>query len=175
MNLALIIIFAVALQRIGELVYSRRNAVALKARGAIEVGAGHYPVLVAIHIAWFLAMLTGVDSTTTIRLFWLAIFLLLQVGRVWVLTTLGAYWTTRLYHLESVPTIRHGPYRFVRHPNYIIVAGEIATLPMAFGLWQTAILFSLLNGAVLLWRVRIENRYLDRRPGAEPLSRTLMR
>lgn len=164
MSWAYFIIGAVALQRIAELVYSARNAAALKARGAIEVGAGHYPVLVAVHVAWFVALLASVGAATEIRPFWLILFLLLQLGRAWVLLTLGGYWTTRLLHLEDVPTVQSGPYRFLRHPNYLVVVGEIATLPLAFNLWSIAAIFSVLNGAVLLWRIRIEDRFLNRRP-----------
>ena len=160
------IIGAVALQRALELIYSARNAGALRARGAIEVGAGHYPVLVAVHVAWIVALFASVDAETAIHPAWLALYLFLQLGRAWVLLTLGGYWTTRLFHLENVPTIQSGPYRFVRHPNYLVVVGEIAALPLVFGLWHIAVIFSLLNGAVLLWRIRIENRFLDRRPHA---------
>jgi methyltransferase len=167
---AYVIIGVVALQRIGELVYSARNGEALRARGAIEVGAGHYPVLIAVHVAWFVALFASVDAETTVQLVWLTLFLLLQLGRAWVLLTLGGYWTTRLYHLEDVPAVQGGPYRFLRHPNYLVVVGEIATLPLAFGFWRIAIMFSLLNGAVLLWRIRIENRFLNRRPQSFNMS-----
>jgi methyltransferase len=159
-----VIIGTVALQRILELIYSARNARALRARGAIEVGVGHYPLLVAVHVAWIVALFVSVNAETAIYPVWLALYVLLQLGRTWVLLTLGRYWTTRLFHLESVPTIQSGPYRFLRHPNYLVVVGEIATLPLVFGLWHIAVIFSLLNGAVLLWRIRIENRFLDRRP-----------
>jgi methyltransferase len=170
-----IILVAVAIQRIAELIYSARNGRSLKARGAVEVGAGHYPILVGVHVAWFLAIWAGLDSGTVIQPVWLAVFLLLQLGRAWVLITLGGYWTTRLFHLEGAPLVRRGPYRLLRHPNYLIVAGEIAALPLAFGLWRTAVLFSLLNGAVLLWRMRIENRFLDRRAPGNPVSMILPR
>ena len=159
-----VILGLVGLQRLVELIYSAHNAKALRARGAVEVGAGHYPLLVAIHAAWFLAMAASIDATTSIQAGFLATFILLQLGRAWVLLTLRSYWTTRLFHLENVPTIRSGPYRFLRHPNYLVVAGEIAALPPAFGLWRIAIVLSLLNGAVLLWRIRIENSFLVRRP-----------
>lgn len=165
-----IIIAAVAFQRIAELIYSAHNGRALRARGAVEIGGGHYPVLVAVHVAWFLAMWGSMDAATAIQPVWFAIFLLLQLGRAWVLITLGGYWTTRLFHLEGVPLVQRGPYRLLRHPNYLIVAGEIATLPLSFGLWRTAVIFSLLNGAVLLWRMRIENRFLDRRAPGNPVS-----
>ena len=159
-----IILGLVGLQRLAELIYSAYNAMALKACGATEVGAGHYPLLVAVHAAWFLAMFVSIDATTPIQPALLAAYLLLQLGRAWVLLTLGPYWTTRLFHLENVPAIRGGPYRFLRHPNYLVVAGEIAALPLAFGLWRIAIIFSLLNGAALLWRIRIEYSLLARRP-----------
>ena len=159
-----VILGLVGLQRLAELAYSAHNARALRARGAVEVGAGHYPLLVAVHAAWFLAMAVSIDATTPIQPGLLATFILLQIGRAWVHLSLGGYWTTRLFHLENLPAIRTGPYRFLRHPNYLVVAGEIAVLPLAFGLWRIAIVVSLLNGAVLLWRIRIEDGYLARRP-----------
>ena len=159
-----VILGLVGVQRLAELIYSAHNEKNLKARGAVEVGAGHYPLLVAVHAAWFFAMAFSIDATTPIQQAFLGAFILLQLGRAWVLLTLGAYWTTRLFHLENVPTIRRGPYRFLRHPNYLVVAGEIAVLPLAFGFWRIAIVFSLLNVAVLLWRIRIENGFLARRP-----------
>ena len=104
---------------------------------------------------WWLAPLRPIDG------FWLAIFVLLQIGRVWVLTTLGPRWTTRIIVLPDAPLVRRGPYRFVNHPNYVVVVGEIAALPLVFGLWQVALVFTLLNGAVLWVRIREENRALS--------------
>jgi methyltransferase len=91
----------------------------------------------------------------------------LQLGRIWVIATLGPYWTARILHVPGAPLVRKGLYRFVRHPNYIIVAGEIAVLPLAFGAWKIALLFSLLSGILTLHRIRIERAALATRPGWE--------
>jgi len=88
----------------------------------------------------------------------------LQGLRVWVLATLGRYWTTRIITLPGAPLVRRGPYRWLRHPNYVVVAGEIAVLPLAFGAWQIAVVFSLANALVLWIRIRSEERALATRP-----------
>ena len=93
----------------------------------------------------------------TIHWWALGIFIALQLARVWVIATLGPYWTTRIITLEGAPLVRKGPYRFVRHPNYLVVAGEIAALPLAFGEVDVAIAFTLLNAAMLAWRIRQED------------------
>lgn len=154
----------VALQRLGELALSRRHTLRLLARGGREIGAGHYPVVVAVHAAWIAVLWTTIPADAAMSLPWLLLYLLLQVGRIWVMITLGAYWTTRIIHLADVPLVRSGPYRFYRHPNYVVVCGEIAILPLVFGQWVLAIIFSLLNAAVLFWRIRLENAALATRP-----------
>ena len=88
------------------------------------------------------------------------LFALLQLGRIWVLATLGERWTTRIIVLPGAPLVARGPFRFVRHPNYLVVIGEIAVLPLAFGLWQVALLFSLLNAIMLVVRIRAEEKAL---------------
>jgi methyltransferase len=118
-----------------------------------------------VHALW-LAALWWLAPGRPLEVFWLGVFVLLQLGRVWVIATLGERWTTRIIVLPGAPLVRSGPYRFVRHPNYVVVAGEIAVLPMAFGLWQVALLFSALNAAVLAVRIRAENRALAQSSGA---------
>ena len=159
MTLALVILALVTLQRLGELWLSNRNTRRLLARGAREVAPGHYPLIVAVHALW-LAALWWLAPGREVELAWLAVFILLQLARVWVIATLGERWTTRIIVLPGAPLVRSGPYRLVKHPNYVVVAGEIAALPLAFGLWQVALLFSLLNAAVLAVRIRAENRAL---------------
>jgi methyltransferase len=146
----------VAAQRLGELAYARRNTRRLIADGAIESGAGHYPLLVLLHAAWLATLALSVDATTRIDPWLLAVFGLLQVARVWIVLTLGRFWTTRIITLPGAPLVRRGPYRFLNHPNYLVVIAEIAVVPLMFGwIWQ-ALLFSALN-ALLLWhRMRIE-------------------
>jgi methyltransferase len=156
-----IILALVTLQRLGELWLSNRNTRALFAKGAVEHGRSHYPWIVAVHALW-LALLWLVAPGRPIEGFWLAIFVLLQVARIWVLATLGPRWTTRIIAAPGEPLVRRGPYRWLDHPNYVIVAGEIAVLPLVFGFWDLAIIFSLLNAAVLSVRIREENKALGR-------------
>ncbi len=163
MNLALAIVLLVALQRLAELLHGQRNAKRLLAEGAVEAGAGHYPVIVLVHAGWLMALLIVASRAPEIDWWLLGLYGLLQIGRFWVLASLGRYWTTRLINLPGAPLVRHGPYRFLRHPNYLIVVAEIAVLPLVFGAWRTALVFSALNAAVLAWRIRIENRMLTER------------
>lgn len=154
------ILFLVAIQRLVEIVYAERNTRALRAQGAIEVGRAHYPLIVLLHMFWLLAIVLMLPQQPTINLIWLGAFVVLQLLRVWVLITLGRYWTTRIITLEGVPLVHKGPYRFVRHPNYLVVAGEIAALPMVFGEVWVAVAFTVLNAAMLAWRIRQEDRAL---------------
>ncbi len=151
----------VTLQRIAELALSQRNMKQLLARGGYEVAPGHYPFMVALHAAW-LALLWLLGPGPPIELVPLLIFVLLQIARAWVIATLGERWTTRIIVLPGEPLVATGPYRWVNHPNYLIVAGEIFVLPLVFGLWQLALLFSLLNALILWVRIRAEDRALRR-------------
>lgn len=163
MNWALIIVALVAAQRLGELAYAQRNTARLLARGGQEAGAGHYPLLVGLHAAWLAALVLFVPADT--QPYWplIGLFLLLQVGRVWVIWALGPFWTTRIITLPEAPLVRRGPYRVCRHPNYLVVVLEIAVLPLAFGAWEIALGFSVLNAALLAQRIRIENAALAAR------------
>ncbi len=160
MTIAYAILILVVLQRVGELWYASRNTRALKARGAIEYGRGHYPLMVLLHASWLAAIAIGIRRDPAVRVLPLMFFLLLQALRAWVLATLGPYWTTRVITVPDAPLVTRGPYRFVRHPNYLVVIGEIALLPLAFGQVTNAIVFSVLNGALLAWRIRVENAAL---------------
>jgi methyltransferase len=137
----------------------------LRRRGAVEHGRGHYPLFVALHGLWLIAILVAVPADASIDWLPLALFVLLQLARLWIVATLGPYWTTRIITLPGAPLIRNGPYRFLRHPNYLVVIGEIALLPLAFGAWRIALVFSLLNLALLAWRRRVENAALAPRRG----------
>jgi methyltransferase len=150
------IIALVILQRAGELILADRNTQKLKARGAVEIGAGHYRFIVLLHMAWLMAVLWLIPTPVVIHWGWILVFLLMQVGRVWVIASLGPYWTTRIITLPGMPLVKRGPYRFVRHPNYLVVAGEILALPLAFGEIWVAVIFSIVNAAVLYWRIREE-------------------
>lgn len=150
----------VVLARLAELAVARRNERRLRARGAVEYGAGHYYLFFPLHGAWLLAIALVANPGASPLWGWLAAYGVLQMLRVWTLTSLGPYWTTRVLTLPSEPLVRRGPYRWVRHPNYLIVAGEIAALPFAFRLWAVALVFSALNVALLAWRLRIEEEAL---------------
>jgi methyltransferase len=157
---AIAVLLLVTAQRLGELVYARRNEAGLRSRGAVEHAPEHYWLIVALHAAWLAGLwLTATDQP--IHRVWLFAFVVLQVLRLWVLVTLKERWTTRIIVLPEAPLIRSGPYRFIRHPNYAIVVAEIFVLPMVFGLHAYAIIFSLLNAAVLAVRIRAENRALQ--------------
>jgi methyltransferase len=157
----IIILALVTLQRLGELWLSNRNTHRLLARGAREYGRSHYPLIVAVHAFW-LAALWWLAPERPVIWAWLAVFILLELARIWVLASLGRRWTTRIIMVPGAPLVRRGPYRFVNHPNYLIVIGEIAVLPLVFGLWHVALILSLLNAAVLAIRIRQENRALGR-------------
>jgi methyltransferase len=156
--MAAILLTYVIVERLLELVIARRNTQRLLARGAREVGASHYPFMVGLHVAWLASILVWVALTSpAINLPFLALYVVLQGLRVWVMASLGAYWTTRIITLADAPLIKRGPYRFMRHPNYVVVVLEIVTLPMMFGAWLIAVIFSLLNVAMLWVRIRAEN------------------
>jgi methyltransferase len=152
----------VTLQRLAELVLSRHNTRKLRDRGAVEVAPEHYPLVVAVHAAWLMSLWTfGRDQPVSI--FALFGYLALQCLRFWVMRTLGSRWTTRIIVLPGQPLVSAGPYRFMPHPNYAVVVGEIALFPLVIGLPILAAIFTILNAAVLAIRIRAENRALTSR------------
>jgi len=156
----------VILQRLVELAVARRNTARLLARGGREVGAAHYPLFILLHASWLvaIALTTPLDRQPN---WWLiGVFAILQGLRIWVVTTLGPYWTTRVITLDDAPLVRRGPFRFVRHPNYWVVCGEIAVLPLAFGDWPVALVWTILNGMLLTYRIRVETGALSPRKNA---------
>ncbi|MEZ2129513.1 MULTISPECIES: isoprenylcysteine carboxyl methyltransferase family protein [unclassified Sinorhizobium] len=156
MGASIALMIFVTLQRLSELVLSRRNTSALLKKGAYEVASEHYPYIVALHAAW-LAGLWLLAPGQPVNLIWLTVFVVLQGLRAWVLLTLGKHWTTRIIVLPGAPLVTSGPYRFMHHPNYAVVVGEIAVLPLVFGLPFYAIVFSVLNATILTIRIRAEN------------------
>lgn len=159
MILNILILSLVTAERIGELFLARWNTKRLLDLGAREHSPAHYPLIVALHAAWLLALwLQGPGQP--VQTFWLALFILIELGRAWVLVTLGRRWTTRIIVVPDTPLVRSGPYRFVNHPNYLVVIAEILVLPLVFGLWRTAFAFTILNAIVLAIRIREENRAL---------------
>lgn len=160
MDWAALIVGLVALERLGELVLSHRHTKALLREGGIERGRRHYPLIVALHTAWLIAIYLAATPDAPPVWGWIAVYLLLQAARAWTLASLGRYWTTRIITLPKAPLVERGPYRFLRHPNYAVIVGEIAVLPLAFGEASIAVVFSLLNAGLLAWRIRAENRAL---------------
>jgi methyltransferase len=153
---AAVLLGLVTAERIAELYLSRRNTSALLAKGAVEFAPEHYPAIVLMHALW-LASLWIFGATRMIHPAWLAVFLSLQVLRVWTLMTLGPRWTTRIIVLPGSALVSNGPYRIVSHPNYLVVVGEIAALPLCLGLPWIALIFSGANAILLSIRIRAES------------------
>ena len=156
---AVLLLSVVTLERVAELWLARRNTAALMARGATEVAAGHYPLIVALHALW-LGSRWYFGTGQQVHPGWLAVFLILQLGRIWVLGTLKDRWTTRIIVLPGETLVASGPYRWVSHPNYVVVVGEIAVLPLCLGLPVLALVFTIANAAVLWVRITAENAAL---------------
>jgi methyltransferase len=160
----------VALQRLLELRLSRRHERILRARGAVERGREHYPLIVALHVLWLLSTLIEVVLRGPVL--WpvpLALFLLVQPLRYWAILSLGENWNTRILVVPGAELVRRGPYKYLKHPNYVVVVVEIAAFPLIFGAWVTAIVFSVLNAVLLFVRIREENRALAELAG-QPVS-----
>ncbi len=155
-----IVALLVAAQRLGELAYARRNTKRLMAAGGVEHGAGHYSLIVVLHGGWLAALFVLVPAAAPAEWWLLGCYGLLQLGRLWVIVSLGPRWTTRVIVLPGARQVRRGPYGFLRHPNYLIVALEIPLLPLAFGAWQMALGFGLANLVLLAHRIRVEDRAL---------------
>ena len=149
------------IQRLVEFCFAQLNARRLRGMGGIEFGAAHYPLIVILHATW-IAGLFILGRDRVVDPFWLSVFVVLQLGRLWVIASLGRRWTTRVIVLPGASTIARGPYRWLRHPNYLIVALEIAVVPLALGLPVFALVFSAANAMLLAYRIRIENEALAR-------------
>lgn len=152
------------LQRTSEVLIARRNTKKLIAKGAIEFGGSHYSLMVAMHAAFFVSMLVEYFFTdpTEAHTLLLIFFAISQAIRFWIMRVLGERWTTRVLVIKAEKLVSRGPYRYLAHPNYLVVAIEILVLPLAFGLWRTAIVFSLLNAIMLLAiRIPAEREALD--------------
>ena len=167
-----VLVLAVALvgvQRLIELVLARRNERRARARGAVERGRSHYLFIVALHSLWLLAtLIEGLLRGPELPALWpvpLALFLLVQPLRYWALVSLGERWNTKILVVPGAKPIRRGPYKYLSHPNYVVVVVEILTFPLIFGAWVTALVFTVLNAAVLWVRVREENRALTELAG----------
>lgn len=160
----------VLLQRIAELLFAAANTRRLRAKGAVEIDARGYPWIVALHAGWLAGLLLLVPASAPPSWPLLGLYGLLQCGRIWVIASLGRRWTTRIMVLPGAPLVRCGPYRWLRHPNYLIVCAEIALLPLAFRAVGIALVFSAANLALILRRIRIENAALALRPDPLPTA-----
>ncbi|WP_018395372.1 isoprenylcysteine carboxylmethyltransferase family protein [Bacillus sp. 37MA] len=164
MTLFLFVITVVCLQRLVELVVAKRNEKWMRERGAYEVGGGHYPLIVSLHVGFFVSLAAEVilleRSISEWWPVWMSLFLLAQAGRVWSLASLGRFWNTKIIILPGAHVVKRGPYQWIRHPNYTIVAAEILVLPLLFQAYYTAIIFSVLNMMVLSIRIKVEEKAL---------------
>ena len=167
LNVAALLVIGVALvaaQRLFELVLARRHELRARARGAVERGRGHYPFIVALHILWLMSTLVeGLLRGPDFPAYWpvpLSMFLLAQPLRYWALFSLGENWNTRILVVPGAKPVRRGAYRYLSHPNYVVVVVEILTFPLIFGAWITALVFTALNAALLSVRIREEDRAL---------------
>ncbi|MFE4695991.1 isoprenylcysteine carboxyl methyltransferase family protein [Streptomyces sp. NPDC056738] len=170
-----LLVAAVAAERVGELVVARRNERWSRARGAIEAGRGHYPAMVALHTALLLGCPAEVwlaDRPFVPALGWsmLAVLMGAQALRWWCIATLGFRWNTRVIVVPGLPLVARGPYRLLRHPNYVAVVAEGVALPLVHTAWVTAVLFTLVNAVVLTVRIRCENRALAGVAGAPSIG-----
>jgi methyltransferase len=155
----------VALQRLGELAWARRNTARLRRLGAIEADAAGHRYFVVFHIGWLASLALLVPAASQPNWLALGLFALLQPARLWVILSLGRYWSTRVLTLPDTPLVQTGPYRWIRHPNYVIVIAEIALLPLAFGAVAIAVVYSAINLVLIARRLRIEDRTLAPRRG----------
>ncbi|RHW42294.1 hypothetical protein D1B31_06645 [Neobacillus notoginsengisoli] len=166
MTLFAVFLCFVILQRLIELFIARRNEQRMKAEGAIEFGQEHYPWMVSMHVGFFLCLIGEVafwqKSLSPFWLILLPVFLLAQAGRIWALTSLGKYWNTKIIVLPGANVVRKGPYRLVRHPNYVIVTLEMFVIPLLFNAYMTAAVFALLNAIMLSIRIPAEEAALKK-------------
>ena len=162
--LLVLAVAAISVQRLLELVLARRNEKKARARGAVERGQRHYPLIVGLHSLWIISTLVeGLVRGPEPPSLWplaLALFLIVQPLRYWAIFSLGPYWNTKILVVPGARPVGRGPYRYVSHPNYVVVVVEILAFPLIFGAWWTALVFTALNAAVLYVRIREEKRAL---------------
>lgn len=171
-----VVVLLVGLERLAELVVSKRNAAWSLARGGVETGQGHYPVMVVLHTGFLVAMLVEAfvrRPHVPAGLAWsmLAVVLAAQALRWWCIATLGSRWNTRVIVVPGLAPVRSGPYRWLSHPNYVAVVAEGIALPLVHAGWVTALLFTVANAALLTVRLRAENAALATLPPVEADSR----
>lgn len=161
MVFAIFITFIILL-RLGELILARTNERWLLQHGAIEYGKKHYPYIVILHILFIISLITEyiLTGTGTYHLSLLVLYFVLLVFKAWVILSLGKSWNTKIYRVADFPLVNKGPYKYIKHPNYLIVITEILIIPLIFNLYFTAIVFSIFNGIILYIRIKEENKAL---------------
>lgn len=151
-------------QRIIELLVARNNENWIRSQGGYEVGANHYPYMVAIHIGFFLSLIIEfIVFKQEVSRFWIplfVVFIILQMMRVWVIASLGRFWNTKILVLPGAHVVKKGPFHFIRHPNYVVVTSELIVIPLMFEAYFTAIVFTILNVAILSVRIPKEEAAL---------------
>ncbi|WP_430785626.1 isoprenylcysteine carboxyl methyltransferase family protein [Virgibacillus flavescens] len=160
-----IIIAFLVCQRVAELIIARKNEAWMLLQGGVERGGNHYKWFVILHILFFISIITEVLLSDTrleaINPFLFGIFILTQIARVWCISSLGKFWNTKVIILPGSTLRSSGPYRFVKHPNYLIVGIELFIIPLLLGALYTAIIFPFLHIFILLkWRLPVENQAL---------------
>jgi methyltransferase len=160
-----VLVVLVGLERVAELVVSTRNAAWSKARGGVETGLGHYPFMVVLHTGLLAGALVEAwarrpDVPAALAWSMLALVLASQALRWWCIATLGRQWNTRVIVVPGLTPVTGGPYRLLRHPNYVAVVVEGAALPLVHAAWLTAVVFTIANAALLTVRIRCEDRAL---------------
>ncbi len=152
----------IILIRIIELNYSAKNERWLLKNGAVEYGQKHYPVMVLMHVSFLCALIIEytLKQPGSFNQFLLACYFILLLLKVWTIWSLGNFWNTKIYHISGLPLIIRGPYKYISHPNYILVTIEIAIIPLIFHLYYTAVIFSVLNAAMLYVRIKEEDKVL---------------
>jgi len=159
----ILFILFIILLRIGELLLSKSNEKWLVENGAVEYGKEHYPFIVALHTLFLLSLIIEyiIRQPVSYSLFLIILYFLLLVFKAWIILSLGRFWNTKIYHIENIPLVEKGPYKYFKHPNYFVVIAEIAIIPLCFHLYCTAIVFTLLNALMLYVRVKEENKALE--------------
>lgn len=159
----IIFISFLILLRIGELMLARWNEKWLLQHGATEYGQAHYPIIVALHTLFFISLAVeySLSGTASYSRFLLVLYFIVLALKVWTIASLGKFWNTKIYRVSQFPLVKKGPYKFLKHPNYIIVIAEIAIIPLIFHLYYTAVIFTVLNALMLSVRIKEENRALE--------------
>lgn len=159
----IVFISFIILLRVAELILAKKNEQWLLQHGAVEYGKEHYPFIVALHVLFFVSLVieytSGQNPSYSVLI--IVLYFLLILFKAWVIASLGTFWNTKIFRIQSIPSIKKGPYKYIKHPNYLVVVVEIALIPLAFHLYYTAIIFSILNAIMLTIRIKAENRVLQ--------------